>query len=79
MSEEPAKKPSDEPTVLQVLLMNLVGWPLVYLGLWSNDCVPSPSKPIGCVLYRLSYGVGYAVEVSSQGYARGKYQGQMDR
>jgi hypothetical protein len=59
--------------------MNLVLWPLAYLMCWSNDWVPSPTKPIGCVVYRVAYGLGYVVEVSGQGYARGKYQGQMDR
>lgn len=78
-SEEPAKKPSDELTPKQLALIYLVVGPLLYLGLWHEGVAPSPAKPIGCVLYRVSYGLGYAMEVSGQGYARGKYQGQVDR
>jgi len=78
-SEEPAKKPSEELTPKQLALAYLVGGPVIYLMAWFNEWVPPPSKPIGCVVYRVAYGIGYAVEVSGQGYARGKYQGQMDR
>ena len=78
-TEEPAKKPSDELTPKRLALICLVTGTLVYLSVWHEGKAPSPAKLIGCVVYRVAYGIGYAAEVSGQGYARGKYQGQMDR